>query len=325
MKTAFKYFRHVLFCLLIAALTAWTATAFYVHLSGLAFYIAATILGLAGLAIFATRFWSVKKGWIGFALILGAIVAWYQTIRPSHDRDWAPEIAHILDAQVEGEKVTLHNVRDFHWIDDKTAEHNWISEEFDLSKIQSVDMITSVWDSPDIAHLLVSFGFEDQDNIVFSVEIRKEVGESFSTLGGFFRQFEIALVAATEEDILKLRTNHREEDVKLFPVDITTEQQRDLFLSYVKLAQEWAEQPTFYHTITGNCTTTVARLARVIKPDLKFDKRMILSGRLPSLVADLGGFEEDLSIEERMKRAEITAKALALGGSDYSAGIRAGM
>ena len=325
MQKALTYIRHFWFFIITTALSAWTVTAFSVHFDSAPFYIASFVFGAVAIGVFALRFWSSRHAWFGFAALFAVVTLWYQTILPSHDRNWTSDVAQLLDAEVNEDKVLLKNMRDFAWSDEKTAKENWIDREFDLNKIKSVDMVTSVWDNPDIAHLLVSFGFEDQENVVFSVEIRKESHEKYSVVGGFFKQFEIALVAATEEDVLKLRTNHRQEDVKLFPVDISKEQQQDLFMSYVKLAQDWAKEPQFYHTITGNCTTTVAKLARVIKPDLTFDKRMILSGRLPSLVADLGGFETELPIEERMKRAEITAKALALGDTDYSTGIRAGM
>ena len=63
--------------------------------------------------------------------------------------------------------------------------------EYDLRQLRSADLVMSYWMGPAIAHTLVSFGFADGRHLVFSLEIRKERGESFSALGGFFRKFEM--------------------------------------------------------------------------------------------------------------------------------------
>ena len=313
---------HGLFLLIAAAGVMWTWGAMSVHLHGTALFAAFGAVILATIAAFSARFRARRWGWVGLMLIAAGIGAWYQTIQPSQDRDWAFDVAHGVGAEVEGDKVSLTNVRNFAWQDAATADVSWEDRIYDLSKLDSVDMITSVWDSPDIAHLLVSFGFDDGQRVVFSVETRKESHESFNVKGGFFRQFELVLVAAAEEDIIQLRTNHRREDVRLYPVDLDPTQLRDLFLSYVDLAQQLQAQPEFYNTLTANCTTTVYSLAQVLKPDMSPDWRLVLSGHLPSYVDAVGGFDDELPIEERVERAGITERALAYNGGDYSTAIR---
>ena len=280
---------HVLVVAVLLAGAAWATTAVWLQLSGLVRLIALTLLGLTALA--ALGLWFADQRGLALAVVALAAVTvglWYQTITPRQDRDWEIDVARGVTARIEGERVTLDNIRDFDWTSETEATPRWISQEYDLSKLDSLDMFTSVWSRPDLAHLLVSFGFSDGQHVVFSVEIRRERGEKFNEIGGFFRQFEQVLIGATEDDIVKLRTNYRKEQVRLYPVDLTPAQIRDMFLSYVELAQDLEKEPRFYNTLTSNCTTAVWQLARRLKPDLPIDRRLVLSGRLPDYLTDLG-------------------------------------
>ena len=136
------------------------------------------------------------------------------------------------------------------------------------------------------------------------------------------RQFELVLIAATEDDILRLRTNHRKEDVRLYPLNLNDAQLRNLFLSYVDLANRLEDAPMFYNTLTHNCTTTLYPLANAVHPEVAVDWRILMSGHLPSYINDLGGFMGDLSMEERKEKAAITQVALSAGEADYSDAIR---
>ena len=280
---------HVLVVALILAGTAWAATAVWLQLSGPVRLMALALLGLSALSALGLWFGDHR----GLALALVGLTAvtvglWYQTITPRQDRDWEIDVARGVTARIEGERVTLSNIRDFDWTSETEATPRWITQAYDLRQLESLDMLTSVWARPDIAHLLVSFGFSNGQQLVFSVEIRREKGEKFNEIGGFFRQFEQVLIAATEDDIVKLRTNYRKEQVRLYRVDLTPAQIRDMFLSYLALAQELEQEPRFYNTLTSNCTTAVWRLARSLKPDLPIDRRLVLSGRLPDYLTDLG-------------------------------------
>ena len=280
---------HVLVVALILAGTAWAATAVWLQLSGPVRLIALALLGLSALSALGLWFGDHR----GLALALVGLTAvtvglWYQTITPRQDRDWEIDVARGVTARIAGERVTLSNIRDFDWTSETEATPRWITQAYDLRQLESLDMLTSVWARPDIAHLLVSFGFSNGQQLVFSVEIRREKGEKFNEIGGFFRQFEQVLIGATEDDIVKLRTNYRKEQVRLYPVDLTPAQIRDMFLSYLDLAQALEAEPRFYNTLTSNCTTAVWQLARRLKPDLPIDRRLVLSGRLPDYLTDLG-------------------------------------
>lgn len=311
------------FSLVLAALLGWAATAASIHLAGPAFIAASGALGLAAIIAVYAVYRSRRQGWLVLVLTAAMTAGLFQMIKPSEDRVWAFDVAHGVQARVEGDTVALRNVRNFDWHSIDTANVSWEEHSYDLEKLASVEMVTSVWDSPDIAHLIVSFGFNDGQRVAFSVETRRETHEQFSSIGGFFRQFELVLIAATEEDIIQLRTTHRREDVRLYPLDLSAEQRRALFLSYVDMANELEDSPAFYNTLTRNCTTAIYPLARGINPDMKMDWRVLMSGHLPSYIDKLGGFKDDVPMDIREERAAITPLALASNAAPYSDVIRA--
>ncbi len=314
---------HLGFVILLALGAAWTATAVAFQLHGWMQIAAWVALGFAVLAVLILRFGKRRLGWLGLAIAAMAVAGWYSTIHPRQDRDWAPDVAHGVTGVVSGDEVTLSNVRDFDWTSDAEAAPHWDTRSYDLQKLDSVDMITSTWGDPNIAHLIVSFGFQGGEHVAFSVEIRKEKGESFSSIGGFFRQFELVLIAADEADVVKVRTNYRGEDVHLFPVKLNAAQRRALFLRYIAFGNQLAEAPVFYNTVTANCASTVYHLVQVIKPDMPLDYRLLYSGQLPEYIDELGGLPGDMPMDQRRKLAEISAVAKAgQPGQDFSALIR---
>jgi hypothetical protein len=313
----------VLFWALLLLGSAWAGTALWVQ------FPQARPVAMAAFALLvAGVVWArLGPGWGWSALALSALVigGWYLSLRPQQNRDWAPDVAHIVQGDIEGDKVTLQNVRAFRWTDAAHATELWETRSYDLSQLTGADMITSVWDSPKIAHLLVSFGFADGRHVVFSVEIRREKGEAFSSIGGFFRQFELSLIAADEADVVKLRTNFRGEEVRLYPLRLTPEQLRAVFLRYVELGNALNEKPRWYNTVTANCTTVVWQLTRVLNPDLPLDRSLLLSGYLPDWLYRMGVLADEGTLEDIRARAVISDRAKALPeGADYSVGIRAG-
>lgn len=236
------------------------------------------------------------------------------------------DVARTPEGTVNGDTVKLHNVRDFEWLSETDFIERWETRTYRLSDIRSVDLGLSYWGMPAIAHTLVSFGFADGRHVVFSVGIRQEAGEEHSEIGGFFKKFELAFTAGEESDVLRLRTNIRKEDVYLYPLDIPPEGARALFLSYVNLANDLADKPQFYNTLTANCTTVVFDLVRQIDPGLPFDWRIVLTGYLPSYVQEHSGFLWKMPLEQLRRHAAISARGLAADGRDvdYSVAIREG-
>lgn len=318
-----RFAAHTVFVLLVFAGAAWAATAMWVQLAGPALGLGWGLLALTTGFALVGHFRRRRLGWTVLALSALVTAGWYQSIRPSDTRDWALDVSRGVKARLEGETVHLSDIRDFAWQTAAKAEPRWISRSYRLDQLETVDMLTSVWDSPDIAHLLVSFGFAGGEHIVFSVEIRRESHEAFNELGGFFRQFELVLIGATEGDIVKLRTNHRGEEVSLYPVHLSPEQRRTMFLSYIGLARQLEAQPAFYNTLTANCTTVVYSLAKSLKSDMPLDTRLVFSGKLPEYLADLGVMGEGPMTAARKSAARISPRARAMAHhGDFSRAIR---
>jgi hypothetical protein len=279
------------------------------------------VIALAAIAI-------GRRSWLplaAYAAIYALLVWWWSSIAPSNSRIWAEDVSRLLVGTVQGSQVTLDNVRDFDWRSDDDYDAHWETRHYDLDRLASADAVLSYWGSDAIAHAMISFGFDDDRHVVFSVEIRRKLGERYSPIGGFFKQFETTLVAADEHDIIRVRTNVRGEDGYLYPLRMDPPAMRALFLSYVQAANELAARPAFYNTITSNCTTIVYRMARQIQPGLPWDIRLLLTGYLPGYLHDVGVVDTSLPLGELRERSRVTGRARSTSADDdFSLAIRSG-
>jgi hypothetical protein len=263
---------------------------------------------------------------LAFAVAFGALLIWWQRIAPSNDRIWADDVAQMTTGAVEGNRVTLFKVRNFDWRSDTDYTQRWETRSYDLDRLNSVDMIMSYWSGTAIAHMLISFGFDDGAHVVFSVEIRREKRESFSEIGGFFKEFELSIIAADERDVIRVRTNVRGEDDYLYRIRMPVSAMRSLFLGYIGEANGLVQTPRFYNTITVNCTTLVYHMMKRIVGYLPMDYRLILSGYLPEYVYSVGGLDQHYSFQELHAQGRITDRAKQADRSDaFSEDIRRGI
>lgn len=263
-----------------------------------------------------------------YAAVLVACGVWWLLLTPRQDREWADDVAQRLKVvELDGSHVVLDDVRNFNWRTEDDRDVRWERREYDLDQLRSADLVMSYWMGPAIAHTLISFGFADGRHLVFSLEIRKERGESFSALGGFFRKFEMTLVASEETDIVRVRSNVRGEDVYLYRLHgMTAAQLKALFLAYLGEARKLDAQPAFYNTLTSNCTTIVYALARQIAPGLPLDYRLLASGYFAEYAQDLGVLTPGVDFATLQARGRITERARAAGDDpDFSRLIRQGV
>ncbi|MBN8751926.1 MULTISPECIES: DUF4105 domain-containing protein [Variovorax] len=330
-RAILRFSGRLLLSLAVALTALWACLALWYQLPGPAFVkIGAGVLwagfGLAAIALL----WRGRAGrallsyTVGFAMLL----AWWGTILPSQDRVWADDVSRQLHARVDGSIVTMENVRNFEWRSDTDYTQRWETRRYDLDRLRTVDVSLSYWTGPAIAHTLVSFGFDDGKFVTFSIEIRKERGESFSSIGGFFKQFETGLVAADEHDILRVRTNARGEDVYMYRVRLPQPEMRSLFLAYLGEADALVRAPSFYNTLTANCTTIVYALAKRIVPGLPMDYRLLASGYLPDYLYDVGGLTPGYDMQALRAAGRITDRAIAADktpDADFSQAIRQGL
>jgi hypothetical protein len=272
-------------------------------------------------------FWQGRLAALGvFALAFGGMLIWWTRLPASNAAVWADDVAQMTHGTVDGDRVTLYNVRNFDWRTTTDFTPRWETRSYDLDRLRSVDMIMSYWTIPPIAHMLISFGFDDGSHVVFSVEIRRRKSQEFSEIGGFFKEFELSIIAADERDVIRLRTNVRGEDDYLYRLKMPEPAMRSLFLGYVGEANRLIEAPRFYNTITVNCTTLVYHMMKRIVGHLPLDYRLLLSGYLPQYVYGVGGLDRRYSIQELRARGRITERAKQSDRSpNFSADIRRGV
>jgi hypothetical protein len=316
-----------IFC--VCLLATWGAFALWFQVpGGWVLQSLGVCLWIAFILVILVALWRgrLAVGAVSFAVAFGVLLVWWWQIQPSNNRVWADDVAQVTTGVVDGDHVTLHNVRNFDWRTKTDYTQRWETRTYDLRRLDSLDMILSYWSMPAIAHVLISFGFDDGEHVVFSVEIRREKTESFSEIGGFFKEFELSVIACDERDVIRVRTNVRGEDDYLYRIRMPVDDIRSLFLAYVSQANDVARKPRFYNTITANCTTIIYHMAKRIVGHLPLDYRLLLSGYLPGYVYKVGGLDTRHSLEELRALGRITERAKQSDRRPtFSADIRAGI
>jgi hypothetical protein len=316
--------------LLLIALSAWGVLALTNAgpggngvRTGLAAALAVASVGsLIGLA---SRRWR-KRALAVHVGLLAALLAWWSTIEPSNDRLWQDDVAVLSHATVEGDFVTVHNIRNAEYRSETDYTVAYYDKRFDLRELEGVDLVSVYWMGPAIAHVFVSFAFTGGEQLAVSIETRKERGESYSTLKGFFRQYELYYVVADERDVIRLRTNFRKdppEEVYLFRMQAPLANARRLFLDYVREINALKSRPEFYNTLTTNCTTNIWLHSRVNAEHPHFSWKILASGYVPEYLYELGRLDTSVPFEELRQRAHINPRAHAAEGApDFSQRIR---
>ncbi len=283
----------------------------------------ATVAFLAALMIPRWR-WKAVAAWL---LLMGGVLVWWNSLTPSNDRDWLPNVARTPWATVSGDTVTIHNIRNFTYRTETDFTPAWYDKSYDLRKLEGIDIVTSYWMGPDIAHVFVSFAFAGGEHLAMSIETRTEKGEGYSAIKGFFRQYELYYVVADERDVIGLRTNFRRdppEDVYVYRIKSNPEGRRAFFLEYVRQINALKDHPEFYNSLTTNCTTNIWTNSHVNPGHLPLSWKILASGHVPEYLFENGRLEDPgLTFADIQRRAHINARAMAAGiVPDFSQRIR---
>jgi hypothetical protein len=242
-------------------------------------------------------------------VLVAALV--YALIEPSTTRDWNPDQRVMPLAVFRGHYVDISNIRNIEYrsTDDYTVRH--YNRTFDLDALESLwFMVEPFHGMEGPAHTLMSFGFADDVYLAISVEIRKEIGEKFSPLLGLLKRYELMYVIADERDVLKLRSNFRKDDVYLYPIRTTAERRREMFVEMLERANQLAERPEFYNTLTNTCTTNIVRHVNTISAGrVPWSYKVLLPAYSDELAYDLGLIETTLPLDEARRRFRINERA----------------
>ena len=262
-----------------------------------------------------------------FAVSVAVLLAWWSTIEARNDRVWQRDVSMLPSAEIDGDDVTLRNIRNFSYRSEADYTPRWDEMTVDLRQLDTLDLIAVYWMGDAIAHTILSFGFAGQQ-IAISIETRKEQGETYSTLAGLFRQYELYYVVGDERDLIGLRTSHRSppEDVYLYRVDVSRDNIRRLFLEYLAKINALHERPEFYNTATTNCTTNIVMHVRTFQENVPLSWKMLLSGYFPDLLYERGRLDQSLPYDALRQQSLINERARAADGADdFSYRIREGL
>ena len=324
-----RIFLNILLSVTITAITLWGVGALYFSplLPARWRALAAASYGTASILAFALL---PSPGTAVAALaIFTVLVILFLRIPASNDRDWQPDVSVTPHATVNGDLVTIHGVRNFDYRSESDFTPRWEDRTYDLRKLDSADIIAVYWSRKAVAHIMVSFGFQDQDYLAVSIETRKEKGESYSTLAGFFRRYELYYVVADERDVIRVRTTYRQpqEDVYIYRTRTPQRNIRRSFLDYLQAMNDMCVHPRFYNTLTTNCTTTILMHTRINPESPPMSWKILLSGYLPDYLYKLGRIDtaKPFADLEKLSRVNERAQAADKDGASFSQRLRQGL
>jgi hypothetical protein len=283
---------------------------------------------LYAVALAAVVYWQRKRPAVTIAAAaIGffCVLAWWLTIKPSNVGDWNPDFANPAWADIEGDVVTIHNVRHCDYRTETDFTCQWSTRTVDLKNIQGLDLYMNYWGSPLIAHTILSFEVRGEEPVAFSIETRRKVGQTYSALLGFFRQFTLFEVVSDERDVVRVRTNFRHgEDLYLYHTTATPQFARSLFLNYIGMANGLRDHPQWYNAITHNCTTEIFTLEAM--KSQPYDWRILINGKGDEMAYEKGLIATgDLPFKELKQKAYINPTAQAADNDpNFSALIRKG-
>lgn len=247
--------------------------------------------------------------WITFWTIFVTIFYTQIFFKPSLTRTWTSDQQIVATSTVKASgDIVINSVRNIDYKSTSDYTVRYYDTKLNIKDIVRAWFIVEPFGSFGAAHTFVSFELKNGKFIAISAEIRKEEGEKFSPIHGLLNQYELVYVIADENDVLKLRTNYRKDNVYLYPIKSSPEKIQQVFLSMLERANELATKPEFYNTLTNNCTTNIASHARKFSDkDIPWwDIRYLFPSTVDSLAYSVGLIDTELPLLDARKKFLIT-------------------
>ncbi|MDB5204915.1 MAG: hypothetical protein JWP09_943 [Candidatus Taylorbacteria bacterium] len=216
--------------------------------------------------------------------------------KPSNDKVWDSAVKVLPEISFDKNKVTIKNLRDFSYsAKDKINKEEYYKDVFDTEKIKDVYFLVNPFDGhPSFAHTFFSFVFSDGKTVSVSIEARKEVGESYSSIKGILNDYELSILWGSEKDFLSRRAVYFDEDLYRYKLQVGSTTAKSLFMDMLDQTIKTESQPRFYNTITDNCTNLLADSANRVNPgSVPWTWARIFTGRSPEVLYDLKLIEND--------------------------------
>ena len=155
--------------------------------------------------IFTILFKLKWSAWAAALCLAGfcSVLAWWLTLKPSNEGNWQPDVARTAWAEIDGDRITIHNLRNCDYRTETDYANCWGDRTLDLSQIRAADLFLTNWGISFASHPIVSFQFGDNEHVAFSIEARYKAGQAYSTILGCFRQYGLIFVVADERDVIR--------------------------------------------------------------------------------------------------------------------------
>jgi hypothetical protein len=314
----------------IGSMTLWASLVIYysIPLGPFLRGIAASLFTLGTLLIFLFSPVRRRNALPLFLVVFLLIVVWWVTIPASNDRDWQDDVSVLPYATVQNNLVTVHNIRNLTYRTETDFDAHYYNRTFNLNTLDSVDLICVYWMGNSIAHIMMSFSFNDREFVTFSIETRKEKGEDYSAIKGFFKQYELIYIVGDERDLIRVRTDYRnpQEDVYLYRTRVDRKRAQKLFIEYIRQINMMKDKPVWYNTLTTNCTTNIVRHIRTFSNNIRYNWKILLSGYAPLYAYEMGILDTRVPFKDLEKLSYINPKAHLIGNDpEFSRKIREGL
>lgn len=255
-----------------------------------------------------------------YVLFIVLLALLWISIRPSNNRVWSGDQMILPYANIDGRNVSIFNIRNFLYSSTSTYTARYYDRTYNLDTLEHLYyMVVPFSRTPGVAHACVSFGFSNGDHIAISVEVRKKIGTSYSLLKSFIKAYELMYVVADERDIIKLRTDHRDEKVYLYQLEVSKDVVQKTFVDMLERANKLVDKPEFYNPITNTCTNNIIQhLNQSLSKDRKipFHISAILPRWSDSFFYRIGLIKNDVSFEQKRALAYINTRAVAVNEDD---------
>jgi hypothetical protein len=268
---------------------------------------------LGGRAPIASRRTRSRMILTSFLVLLAWLSYRLFVLKPSNERDWEIGMDQLPRITIHEGAVTVQDVRDFRYSPEGTRALNYVDRTFQVDRIERVWFVEEPFTIAPfsgfggVAHTYFVFDFTDQPPLAISVEARREKGESYGALAGLVNQFELIYVWASEQDITVRRAVVEQNELYMYPLIISVEAERTLFLQLAEASRNLETHPRFYNTLTNNCTSELARAANRVKPGaIPPNIALVFPGYSDELLYERGVFPNDVSLDQLTRRYAIS-------------------
>lgn len=265
---------------------------------------------------------------LSFIFLLLIFLLWQGLKKPSLSGDWQTQLSTPSTAEFKGDFVTVKNVRNFRYFPKEENMHPaYYDKTYNLNEIKQVWYVTEPFnENPSAAHTFLSFEFNNGDFLAISIEARKTKDQVYSIYKGMLRTYPLIYIAADEHDLILLRANVRKDNMYIYPVKLSKQENARLLLTdMLNRMNDLLIHPAWYNTFWANCTSSIAYHVNRLTPGRIsfFSWQLWLTASADKLALKAGLLDTHLPIEQARQKYFITTRSQEIGDvPEYSKLIR---